>query len=310
MGIIALCDITEDSIILDIGGTTTDIAVFAAGAPLIEREGISFNTHPTAVRALQTVSIGIGGDSFINVTEKGITVGPERLGPSMADGGEVPTLIDALNYNKTIAYADVEASRAGIEYLAKSKGTDADKMVKQAIEYAVTAITGRVKELLAYINDRPVYTIHEMLENKKLDPQKVYIMGGPAAGFVQYLGAGFNKEIVIPPNYSVANAIGAALARTTFDIELFADTSRGVCLVPNLDIQKSIVREYSLETAEKEARDYLYQYLKKMDIPVDVKDLDITESSSFKMVEGFFSTGRDIRVKCQIRPGVVASIRQ
>ncbi len=40
MGIIALTDIFHDSVILDIGGTTTDIAVFADGAPLIEREAL------------------------------------------------------------------------------------------------------------------------------------------------------------------------------------------------------------------------------------------------------------------------------
>ncbi|CAM2057388.1 hypothetical protein DSUL_150061 [Desulfovibrionales bacterium] len=33
MGIIALCDIKEDCVILDIGGTITDIAIFAAGSP-------------------------------------------------------------------------------------------------------------------------------------------------------------------------------------------------------------------------------------------------------------------------------------
>ena len=35
MGIAALCDIAEDAIVLDIGGTTTDIAVFASGTPVI-----------------------------------------------------------------------------------------------------------------------------------------------------------------------------------------------------------------------------------------------------------------------------------
>ena len=61
MGIIALCTIHEDCVILDIGGTTTDIAVFASGTPLLERDGIDVGSYPTLVRALKTVSIGIGG---------------------------------------------------------------------------------------------------------------------------------------------------------------------------------------------------------------------------------------------------------
>jgi N-methylhydantoinase A/oxoprolinase/acetone carboxylase beta subunit len=40
MGMIALCDIRDDCVILDVGGTTTDIAVFADGSPVIEEHGI------------------------------------------------------------------------------------------------------------------------------------------------------------------------------------------------------------------------------------------------------------------------------
>lgn len=66
MGIIALSSIKDDSVILDIGGTTTDIAIFASGSPLIEKEGTSLEGIPTLVRSLQNRSIGIGGDSRIN----------------------------------------------------------------------------------------------------------------------------------------------------------------------------------------------------------------------------------------------------
>jgi N-methylhydantoinase A/oxoprolinase/acetone carboxylase beta subunit len=39
-------------VILDIGGTTTDIAVFVEGQPLVENDGIHIGSHPTLVRAL------------------------------------------------------------------------------------------------------------------------------------------------------------------------------------------------------------------------------------------------------------------
>ena len=97
MGIAALCDITQDCIMLDIGGTTTDIAIFAGGVPLIEKDGISLQDYPTLVRALRTRSIGVGGDSVIRATAKGVTVGPDRKGPAMAAGGKEPALVDALN---------------------------------------------------------------------------------------------------------------------------------------------------------------------------------------------------------------------
>ena len=41
MGILATCPAEEDVLMLDIGGTTSDIALFASGEPLLEREGIA-----------------------------------------------------------------------------------------------------------------------------------------------------------------------------------------------------------------------------------------------------------------------------
>ena len=76
MGIISMCDIALDSLILDIGGTTTDIAVFAGGAPIMEPDGISIGSYPTLVRALLTTSIGVGGDSAISMLGDQVFVGP------------------------------------------------------------------------------------------------------------------------------------------------------------------------------------------------------------------------------------------
>ena len=304
MGIISLCHITEDSVILDIGGTTTDIAIFAGGAPLIEEEGVSFESTPTLVRSLMTRSIGIGGDSALNIRDGKVFAGPERRGPSMADGGKTPTLVDALNYNATISFGDTAASKKGIDDFAKKAGLKPDVLVKSAIEFAVSAITDEVNRMLARINEKPVYTIHEMLENRIVSPEKIYIMGGPAQGFLQYLHASFNREVVIPQNYAVANAIGAALAKPTFEIELFADTSKGQLIIPNLNVRERISGNYSLNQAQTEARSYLVEYCKNNGIDVSLEDIEVIESSSFKMVQGYYSTGKDIRVKCQVKPGV------
>jgi N-methylhydantoinase A/oxoprolinase/acetone carboxylase beta subunit len=97
MGILATTQTGSDLIMLDIGGTTTDIALFASGQPLLEREGIAINNHPTLVRAIQVESIGIGGDSLISIGQTGVRTGPHRLGPCLANGGPAATLMDACN---------------------------------------------------------------------------------------------------------------------------------------------------------------------------------------------------------------------
>lgn len=309
MGIIALCDITEDSIIIDIGGTTSDIAVFAGGSPLIEKSGIKINHHPTMVRALKTRSFGIGGDSAIKADKGIITAGPERRGPSMAEGGSHPTLVDAMNFLGIIKYSSVDKSTSGINALSSKAGIDAGRLAQSAVDWALEKIKSEIDAMLEEINSRPVYTIREMIHGREIKPKKIYLMGGPAAGFASPLKKKLSLETAVPENYAVANAIGAALARTTIDIELFADTGRGVMLVPNLNIAEKIGSGYNIGNAESDARKYLEEYIKRIGGDSAGHEIETVESSSFRMINGYYSAGSDIRVKCQVRPGAVLNLR-
>ena len=308
MGIIALCEIRQDCVILDIGGTTTDIAFFAEGAPIIETAGIEVGSYPTLVRAMKTHSIGIGGDSRIHLVEHKVFVGPEREGPSMAMGGTTPTLIDACNYLKLASVADRQASVRGVENLASLWDISPKKLAQQAVRYAVETIKATVDDLVWSINQKPVYTIGELLSGKELRPRRAYCMGGPAMTFQPLLAEAFGLEVVVPENYAVANAIGAALTRTSLDLELFADSNKGVLFIPNLGVEKTIPASYTLEDAEREAKQYLVDYLKTLDVH-DFDNvtlpIDTTEAVSFNMVDDVRGSGKNIRVKCQIRPGVM-----
>jgi N-methylhydantoinase A/oxoprolinase/acetone carboxylase beta subunit len=309
MGIIALCSIEEDSIVLDIGGTTTDISIFSSGSPLLERDGIVIKERPTLIRALHNRSIGIGGDSLIKSVEGVITVGPEREGPAAADGGSRAALVDAFNLLGRGEHGDLEASRNAISGLAAGLGLSAEELSQAAADYAVNRIAEEVEAMVKDINNRPVYTIHEMIEGKDIVPEKIFAMGGPAASFSDLLRERFSLDVEVPDNYQVANAIGAALARTTFEIELFADTGKGKMIVPNLTIENSVSESYSLDDAKKDAVEILSKYLKDQNIHWDESSFEITESSSFNVVSGFYSSGKDIRVKCQLKPGVMDVIK-
>ncbi|WP_147819722.1 hydantoinase/oxoprolinase family protein [Salidesulfovibrio onnuriiensis] len=308
MGIIALCDIVHDSVILDIGGTTTDIAVFADGAPLVERDGISIGSHPTLVQALKVKSIGIGGDSAISVIGEEIRVGPHRLGPSVCQGGQRPTLTDALNCTGACALGNMEASKKAIADFAEKHSLSPEKLAETAVEYAARAIHKATRELVDEINSKPVYTIHELLEGKRVVPRKVYLMGGPAEAMKADLFKQFRLSTDVPSNYSVANAIGAALTRTTWELELFADTERHVLFIPSLSHRENIPTSYTEKDARKDAVNNLTIHLDKLGVFLKPEDAQITSSSSFNMVKGYDMVGRNIRVKCQVRPGVVRKI--
>ncbi|MCJ2165463.1 MULTISPECIES: hydantoinase/oxoprolinase family protein [unclassified Pseudodesulfovibrio] len=305
MGIIALTDIFHDSIILDIGGTTTDIAVFAEGAPLIEPEGINIGSHPTLVTALKVHSIGIGGDSAITVVGDEVRVGPNRIGPSVCLGGEHVTLTDALNHAGICSVGDTAASLSAIASFADKHSFSADKLAEAAIAHAADAIHDASRQLVAEINAKPVYTIHELIEGKKIVPKKIYLMGGPAQAMKMEIFSRFQISTEVPDNFDVANAIGAALTRTTWELELFADTQRHVLFIPTLSYRENVHTSYDQTDAEKDAVNQLTMQLDSMGVFLRTEDALITHSSSFNMVEGMEQVGKNIRVKCQVRPGVV-----
>jgi len=305
MGIIAACDIRRDSVILDIGGTTTDIALFADGAPLIEPDGAVISGNPTLVRALKSRSIGIGGDSALHIVNGQVRVGPRRFGPAMAEGGSRPTLTDALNTLGQANLGDIAASRRGLDQLASQTGTDGITLALDAVLAAVTSIRSAVGALVSSVNDKPVYTIYELLEGKRLRPETVYVMGGPAQALAGFLAEVFQEKVAVPDDYAVANAIGAALSRPTLSAELFADTQRGRMLIPGLDAEETIGASYDLSQAKKDATQYLRASLEDLHTEDPDRLIETVEAQSFNMVEDDALVGRSIRVKCQVRPGVL-----
>jgi hypothetical protein len=226
----------------------------------------------------------------------------------MAEGGSAPTLIDAFNSCMKTGYRDAAASAAGIEALARKSGMEPGKLAAAAVEYSADLIRREVDALVAEINQKPVYTVHEMIEGKLIEPKKIYIMGGPALAFAPLLEKKFSLEAVVPANHAVANAIGAALARTTIDIELFADTEKKKLIIPNLDVHTSCDRDYTLARARQDAVTYLLNHLRSLGIDGSEGETEIVEAAAFNMVGGFSTTGKNIRVKCQIKPGVLAKL--
>lgn len=305
MGIVSMCDIALDSLILDIGGTTTDIALFVGGAPLMEKEGITIGSYPTLVRGLLTTSIGVGGDSAISMLGEQVFVGPRRKGPCLCAGGAHPALMDAFNHLGESSFGDVEASRAGIERFAAAHSVRPDWLAAKAVEAAVSSIHEACRDLVRRINERPVYTLHELIDGRRVVPKKVYLMGGPAQVMKLRLFKAFGLSVSVPKNFDVANAVGAALTRTTTSVELFADTEKRRMYVPSLDVSRVIEAGYSLADAERDARRALLGSLRQEGIPVREENLETTQAESFNMVVDGYPAGRNIRVACQIRPGIL-----
>ncbi|SIN91367.1 hydantoinase/oxoprolinase family protein [Halodesulfovibrio marinisediminis] len=73
---------TTDALILDVGGTTTDITLIKDGKPVVDTGGMSIGKWETHVEAVEMFTVGIGGDSLVQLTQgKPMQVGPDRVTP-------------------------------------------------------------------------------------------------------------------------------------------------------------------------------------------------------------------------------------
>lgn len=72
----------ENALVVDIGGTTTDLAIIDNGRVNISERGTSVGAYSTAIRAAQVRSIGLGGDSLLDISvEDRLLIGPSRVMP-------------------------------------------------------------------------------------------------------------------------------------------------------------------------------------------------------------------------------------
>ena len=84
----------KDGIVVDMGGTTTDIADVSGGSVKIRREGANVGGWLTRVQAAEISTFGIGGDSRICLDRHGeIRIGPEKVIPLCVAGAQWPELI-------------------------------------------------------------------------------------------------------------------------------------------------------------------------------------------------------------------------
>jgi hypothetical protein len=156
-------------------------------------------------------------------------------------------------------------------------------------------------EYLAFVdrvNLQPVYTISDFLVDWRLKPKVAVFLGGPAETLAPLAGRVLGLPTMAPSGAATANALGSALARPTYEAELYADTDHGLMSVPTLGKQREINSSYDLEKAKMEL----------FELMGGGSDLRITSAESFSQFHELGRAGKIIKVTAQSAPGLVARL--
>jgi N-methylhydantoinase A len=286
------------------------MAVLIRRAPLLDPVGTKLGGHKTLIRSLKTRSIGLGGDSAVRIVDGDLRIGPDRQGLPLAYGGPLPTPTDALMVLGEFSDADVSPSFRGLKPLADHLGMPIEKAADQIFHQACRKILDAAGEMISDINSKPVYTVHEVLEGYQVKPREILVLGGPAQAFAARLATLTDLHVRVVPQWQVANAIGAALAKNTCEVTLFADTEQGLAVAPEEDFSQSVKRDFDKKGAVKLAFDLLRKKCIRQGASEQEVEMEVLEEQQFNMVRGFYTTGRNIRVKVQVKPGLIPEYRE
>jgi N-methylhydantoinase A/oxoprolinase/acetone carboxylase beta subunit len=85
-----------DVFVVDMGGTTSDIALLAGGRPVLNRDGAIVGGFRTMVEAVGVHTFGLGGDSEVRLEAHGLIVGPRRVMPLSLLAHQYPAALAVL----------------------------------------------------------------------------------------------------------------------------------------------------------------------------------------------------------------------
>lgn len=323
------------TVALDIGGTTTDISLWKQGKPLMTKNGVSIREYPSAVRSFAVTSVGIGGESVVRIVDGEITVGPERVGPSAALGGNEPTLGDALIALGYASYGSAELATQSLQRLAhvlQANGKDGEwedtfgnysentfedhnsekqcthnmsalDVAQLIVEKALETIQHGIDEVVQAENKRPVYVVADIVNPDVFAAAQIVVVGGTAPSLGPSIGQFLDLPVIIPENAAVANAIGAALALSTIELTVHVDTKRRLLVIPELGIKQQTCTLKRAEQVVERAKEALAEEALRLGLD-RTQEVEIISIEDFPVVEGWQSMERLITVKVQLEAGV------
>ncbi|MEC9245692.1 hydantoinase/oxoprolinase N-terminal domain-containing protein [Nitratireductor rhodophyticola] len=207
----------RDGIVVDIGGTTTDIGSLQHGFPRQAATVVDIGGVRTNFRMPDVFSIGLGGGSLVRETGDGITVGPQSVGYRITREARVFG-------GDTLTTTDIAVARGEAKVGDPARVAGLDPALLEAARAEMTSMLERA------------------IERTRLspDPVPVIAVGGGSILMPEQIG---DLKVIRPENFAVANAVGAAIAQISGEVDRI------------FSLEKGLTREICLKQAEDEARE-------------------------------------------------------
>jgi N-methylhydantoinase A/oxoprolinase/acetone carboxylase beta subunit len=182
-----------DSLVVDVGGTSTDVGVLVNGFPRESSRGVEIGGIRTNFRMPDLVTIALGGGTVVSREADGFRVGPVSVGyriqhEALIFGGQTLTLTDSA----------VAAGRA---------------------ELGTPSLTGPHRRLLMDALARADTMLADAIDRMKTskgDRALIAVGGGSILVPDDIPGI---SEVVRPEHFDAANAVGAAIASVSGQID-------------------------------------------------------------------------------------------
>ena len=182
-----------DAIVVDIGGTTSDVGSLHKGFPRQATVAVEVGGVRTNFRMPDVFSIGLGGGSHVVETGGAIKVGPTSVGYKI--------VTEALIFGgKTLTTSDVVVASGRYELGDKAK------------------VAHLKPDFIDRTQARIMSMLEDCVERSRLSPEPlpVIVVGG---GSILVDGPIGGLEVIKPNHFAVANAVGAAIAQVSGEVD-------------------------------------------------------------------------------------------
>ena len=184
----------DNAIVLDIGGTTSDIGFLVNGFPRESAVAVDIGGVRTNFRMPDLISLGLGGGSLVR--DGGRRVGPQSVGYELTE--------------KALVFGGSTLTTTDIVVAAGSAEIGDRARVAQLPAATVVAAIDEIHRLVEDGIDR--------IKTSSQDVPLVLVGGGSVLVTRKLKGT---SDVHMPQNFAVANAVGAAIAQVGGEVDSY-----------------------------------------------------------------------------------------